>query len=101
MSKHRFRTDQIADVSTSEITEQDCELIFDPKIPHHLANHDGGFGAIFYTQDDPSQLKASLASLRAAGLSRVFCKLFREASTAGIRYIRFDADGERLKPVRK
>jgi hypothetical protein len=97
MSKHRFHTDQIADVSTSEITERDCELIMDPRVPHHLANHDKGFGAIIYTQDDPKQLTASLRSLRGAGFSRVFCKLFRAASISGIRYIRFDADGERLK----
>jgi hypothetical protein len=61
MSRHRFHTDRIADVSTAEITERDCELIMDPKVPHHLANHDGGYGAMFYTQDDPKQLQASLA----------------------------------------
>jgi len=98
MSKHRFHTDQIADVSTSEITERDCELIMDPKVPHHLGSHDQGCGAIFYTQDDPKVLSASLDSLRAAGFSRMFCRLFKEASLARIRYIRFDADGERLKP---
>ena len=98
MSKHRFHTDQIADVSTSEITERDCELIMDPKVPHHLASHDQGCGAIFYTQDDPTVLSSSLDSLRAAGFSRMFCRLFKEASLASIRYIRFDADGERLKP---
>jgi hypothetical protein len=31
----------------------------------------------------------------------VFRKLLKEASVAGIRYIRFDADGERLKPRRE
>lgn len=101
MSKHRFHTDNIADVSTSEITERDRELIMDAAVPHHLANHDQGCGAIFYTQDDAKQLTASLASLRAAGFSRVFCKLFKAASMSGIRYVRFDADGERLKPRRK
>ena len=73
----------------------------DPKVPHHLANHDRRCGAFFYTQDDPKQLEASLRSLRGAGFSRVFCKLFRAASISGIRYIRFDADGERLKTLCK
>ncbi len=101
MSQHRFHTDKIADISTCEITERDCELIMDPAVPHHLANHDQGCGAIFYTEDDPKQLTATLHSFRAAGFSRVFCELFKQASVAGIRYIRFDADGERLKPQRK
>jgi hypothetical protein len=97
MSQHRFHTDKIADISTSEITERDCELIMDPGVPQHLANHDQGCGAIFYTQDDSKQMTASLRSFRAAGFSRGFCELFKQASVAGIRYIRFDADGERLK----
>jgi len=101
MKKHRFHTDRIADVSTSDITERDCELIMNALVPHHLANDDQGCGAIFYTQDDPKQLTASLGSLRAVGFSRAFRTLFREASMAGIRYIRFDADSVRLKPRRK
>ncbi len=101
MSKHRFNTDKIADVSTAEITRRDCEQIMDAAVPHHLANHDQGYGAIFYTQDDTRLLLTSLASLRAAGFSRTFCELLKQASMAGIRYIRFDADGERLKPRRK
>jgi hypothetical protein len=98
MSMHRFHTDKIADVSTCEITKRDCELIMNPSAPQHLANHDQGCGAIFYTQDDPKQLTTSLGSLRAAGFSRAFRTLFKEASMAGVRYIRFDADGARLKP---
>ena len=101
MGRHRFHTAGIADVSTAEITRRDCELIMKAAVPHHLANHDQGYGAIFYTQDDARLLAPSLASLRAAGFSRTFCKLFKQASLARIRYIRFDADGERLKPRRK
>lgn len=99
MSKgHRqFHIDLIADISTSELTKRDRELIMRPEFPHHLANHDHEYGAIFYTQDDPALLGESLTKLRAAGFSRKFCSVFAAASKDGVRYVRFDADGQLLK----
>src|ERR1043166_9694053 len=81
MSKHRFHTDQIADVSTSEITERDCELIMDTNVPHHLASHDQGCGAIFSKVSEEHGIAKSLSpaagSLLALG--------FRRTKRGGVR----------------
>lgn len=87
-----------ADISNGYLNEKDRELLLDPAAPQHIANLDGGWGALFYTPDKdvPEACEAFPARAREFGFSERFIEIMMELSRQDIRYVRFDADGDEI-----
>lgn len=95
----KFKTYPYVDVSTGFLPQSDHDLLVMNSAPHHLATHDGFFGAFFYTLPDmqPEAVEAFEHEAREFGLSNRFIEIMVEASRQGMQLVRFDCDGDMIE----
>lgn len=95
----KFQSYPYIDVSTGFLPESDHDLLMMANAPHHLATHDGHFGAFFYMLADlePEAVEAFANEARDFGLSERFIEIMVEASRQGMQLVRFDCDGDMIE----
>jgi len=96
----KFVTQQIANISTTCLTESDAELISRIDAPYHLAAHDTGRASFFFSPTEDRAVQQQFVSeARTFGLSEGFIAIMLELTRQGIPYVRFDVDGGNVEEL--
>ena len=91
----KFKIDKIADIGTAELEEFDLILLDKGSSKIIFKNE---YGYILYTVEDRFNfLEESIEEFTNKGFSEKFINIFVSAYKQGIRFIRFDTDGEEIK----
>lgn len=97
----RFQTYPIADISTAYLEESDSLLLLDPQCPTRFAITDDMGGTFHVVTQSPDLFKEEMAEASAFGLSDRFRQIMESLHTAGILYVRFDADGGEIEGLER
>ena len=93
-----FSKSVFADISTKYFAKTDLPLLLDKDAPYHLANEDDGNGSFFFVPDDPYYFEEEMIpGLKTMGFSDRFLEVVAELFRQGIRYVRFEGDGDDIE----